>query len=139
MSSRNSRVFIHKLRVVLPQDLINNHNCLAEEWNPNRTFSDIIKHVHNVKYITTNENRPTNDQDIDDAIYTVVFNTRIFYDDCDDWKDKTSYHKTWTEFQAHFINAQKKQDIFINLPQNRVVFTAQMQAYKINLSKQTIL
>ena len=39
-------------------------------------------HAERTRY-QTDANRPINDQDIFDAIYTVVLNTRLFYNDCD--------------------------------------------------------
>ena len=39
-----------------------------------------------------------------DTIYTVVFNTVVFFDDCKNWDYKVEGEKTWATFKAHFIN-----------------------------------
>ena len=47
-------------------------------------------------------------KNIVDTIYTLVYNTGLFYDDCDKWDDKQRDEKTWAKFQAHFQAAQQK-------------------------------
>ena len=41
-------------------------------------------------------------------IYTLVYNTGLFYDDCDKWDDNQCDKKTWADFQAHFQATQQK-------------------------------
>ena len=45
-------------------------------------------------------------KDIVDTIYMLVYNTGLFYDDCDKWYDMNSDKKTWANFQANFQAAQ---------------------------------
>lgn len=52
--------------------------------------------------------RPIPEHDTVDAIYTVVYNTGIFIDDCNDWDDKDSAFKSWASFKQHFNAAQLK-------------------------------
>ena len=43
-----------------------------------------------------------------DTMYTIVYNTGLFYDECDKWDDKKRARKTWVNFQAHFQSEQLK-------------------------------
>ncbi len=90
------------------QDLINNRMKLTEEWDPNLPFSHITQRVQAVQEYATDGKRPINKKDIMDAIYTVVFNTGMFYEDCEKWNDKDPTDMTWTNFQNHFIEAQRR-------------------------------
>ena len=48
------------------------------------------------------------DDDIVDKMYTIVYNTGLFYDNGDKWYDKERTNKSWANFQAHFQAAQRK-------------------------------
>ena len=37
-----------------------------------------------------------------------MYNTGLFYNDCDKWDEKKPDEKTWANFQAHFQSAQRK-------------------------------
>ena len=43
-----------------------------------------------------------------DTMYNIVYNTRIFYDDCEKWDDKERVDKNCANFQVHFQVAQRK-------------------------------
>ena len=47
-------------------------------------------------------------EDIIYTIYTIVYNTGLFYEDCDKWDKKQQDEKTWANSQAHFQSAQRK-------------------------------
>ena len=38
----------------------------------------------------------------------LVYNTGLFYDECNKWDEKQRDEKTWENFQAHFQSAQRK-------------------------------
>ena len=90
------------------QYLINNRNRLTEELGPNRLFRNLTQRVQNSQEIATYENWPINNQYIVNMIYTVVFNTAFFYNDCDNWNNKIVTLKIWTKFQANFIKSHQK-------------------------------
>ena len=37
-----------------------------------------------------------------------MYNTGLFYNDCDKWDDRQRDEKTWADFQAHFQAVQQK-------------------------------
>ena len=93
---------------ITQQDLIANRQRLTDEWDPNRPFPDLTIRVQEVQEIATDGRRPISDNDAIDAIYTVIYTTRIFFEKCEEWNDKTMADKTWINFQTHFVKAQRK-------------------------------
>ena len=90
------------------QDLVANRRRLNEEWDANRPFTDLIQRVQEVQEYARDGQRPIPENDIVDAIYTVIYNTGIFFDNCNDWDDKSARSKTWASFKQHFNAAQLK-------------------------------
>jgi chromosome segregation ATPase len=43
-----------------------------------------------------------------DALFTVIFETVLMHEECEKWEDKPAADKTWHNFQAHFLEAQRK-------------------------------
>jgi uncharacterized protein with HEPN domain len=91
---------------VTQQDMVANRNRLHEEWDPSRPFSDLIQRVQEIEEYATDGQRPIRENDIVDAIYTVIYNTGVYFDDCVEWDDKPATAKTWPNFKAHFNQAQ---------------------------------
>ena len=48
------------------------------------------------------------DEDIVDTIYMPVYNTGMFYENCNKWDDKQCDKKIWANLQAHFEKKQRK-------------------------------
>ena len=46
--------------------------------------------------------------DITDVLYTVIYNTGAYYEECNKWSDKATGDKTWENFQTFFQYAQRK-------------------------------
>ena len=90
------------------EDLINNTNCFTKLWVPNWPFSNITQCLQNLKEIANDDNVPIHDQEISNAIDTVVLNTVLFYGKYYKWDNNTSNQKTLTTFQANFIKAHQK-------------------------------
>ena len=90
------------------QDLVANTHRLHDEWDANRSFTDLIQRVQEVQEYARDGQRPISDADVVDAIYTVIYNTGMFFDDCSNWDDKPTQSKTWPNFKQHFNAAQLK-------------------------------
>ena len=46
--------------------------------------------------------------DITDVLYTVIYNTGAYYEECNKWSDKAVGDKTWGNFRTFFQYAQRK-------------------------------
>ena len=93
------------------QDLLGNRLNLLEKWDANRPLQELVQRVQKIQEFANNGGRMIVDKDIVDTIYTLVYNTGLFYNDCNKWDDKQRDEKTWANFQAHFQAAQRKYKI----------------------------
>ena len=90
------------------QDFMGNCMKLSEPWDVNRTFQELVQRFQEIQEFPNEGGRTISNKDIVDKIYTLVYNTALFYNDCDKWDDKQCDEKTWANFQAHFQAAQQK-------------------------------
>ena len=95
-------------RQVENQDLVGNRAKLSEPWDANRKFQELVQQVQDIQEFANYIGRTISDEDIVDTIYTLVYNTGLFYDDCDKWDEKQRDEKNWANFQAHFQSAHQK-------------------------------
>ena len=81
---------------------------LLEPWDANIPFQELVQRVQEIKEFANDEGRTIADEDIVNTIYTLVYNTGLFYDYCNKWDDRQRDKKTWANLQAHFQAAQRK-------------------------------
>ena len=67
-----------------------------------------MQRVQEIQEFAKNRGRTISNEDIVDTIYTLVYNTGLFYDDRDKWNDKQRDEKTWAKFKAHFQSVHQK-------------------------------
>ena len=46
--------------------------------------------------------------DITNVLYTVIYNTGAYYEECNKWLDKATGDKNWENFQTFLQDAQRK-------------------------------
>ena len=63
------------------QDLVGNCSKLLEPWDVNRPFQELVQRVQEIQEFANDRGRTIADEDIVDTIYTLVYNTSLFYDD----------------------------------------------------------
>ena len=90
------------------QYLVGNRSKLSEPWDANRPFQKLVQRVQEIQEFANDGGQTIADEDIVDTIYMLVYNTGLFYDECDKWEDKQRDKKTWANFQAHFQAAHRK-------------------------------
>ena len=67
-----------------------------------------MQRVQEIQEFANDGGRTIANKDIFDTIYTVVYNTGLFYEDCKKWDGRQRDLKTWANFQAHFQAAYWK-------------------------------
>ena len=90
------------------QDLVGKCAKLSEPWDVNMPFQELVQRVQEIQEFANDGGRTIADEDIVNTIYTLVYNTGLFYDNCDKWGEKQQDKKTWENFQAHFQSVQRK-------------------------------
>ena len=81
---------------------------LDDPWDANLPFQELVQRVHKIQEFATDGGSTIPDNDIVYTMYTIVYNTGLFYDDCDKKYNKARSNKTWANFQARFQAAQRK-------------------------------
>ena len=90
------------------QDLVGNCSNLSEPWDTHRPFQELVQRVQEIQELSNNGWRTISNEDIFDTIYTLAYNTYLFYDDFDKWEERKRNEKNWAKFQAQFQAAQLK-------------------------------
>ena len=93
---------------ITPIDLRANAQRLNEEWDPNQPIQTLFSRIKEIQTYAQAGNRTFTDQQIVDVAYTIIYNTGIYFDDCDTWLDTLPTNQTWTNFQTHFNTAHRK-------------------------------
>ena len=65
------------------QDLLGNRLKLLEPWDANRKFQELVQRVHEIQEFLNDGGRTIYDKDIFNTIYMLVYNTGLFYDNCE--------------------------------------------------------
>ena len=81
---------------------------LADMWDANLPFQEIVQRLQETQEFATYGGRTIPDDDIVDTMYTIVYNTGLFYNDCDKWDKKEHANKTWANFHAKLQAAHRK-------------------------------
>ena len=63
------------------QDLVGNHSKLLEPWDANRPFQELVQCVQEIQEFVNDGGQTIANEDIVNTIYTIVYNTGLFYDD----------------------------------------------------------
>ena len=93
---------------ILAQDLVANRVKTGDEWDPNTPFQNLVTKVQEIQEFTTYGGRSIEEVEITNVLYTVIYNTEEYCEECKKWSDKAIEYKTWENFQTFFQYAQKK-------------------------------
>ena len=104
---------------------------MADPWDANRPFQELVQRVQEIQDFSTDGGRTIPDNDIVDTMYTIVYNTGLFYDDCDKWENKARTEKTGEiyrhTFRRHIVNKKGRKKIPLDWQNN----TAQTSSKKL--------
>ena len=65
------------------QDLVQNRSKLSKPCDANIPFHELVQRVEEIQKFANDGWQAIADKDIFDKIYTLVYNTGLFYDECD--------------------------------------------------------
>ena len=78
----------------------------ATTWDANTPFEILIDQVEEYMEFPDASNQLFTAAQILNIVYTLVFQTGHFFDECNTWNTKPENTKTCENFKAHFLNAQ---------------------------------
>ena len=79
---------------ILAQDLVENRVKMGEDWDPTTSFKTLVTKVQDTKEFATYGGRSVEVVDTTDVIYTVIYNTGAYYEECNKWSDKATGDNT---------------------------------------------
>ena len=75
-------------------------------WDLSLPLENLISCSSTIQEYATNGRHPISEHEIVNAVYTVVFDTGVLFDNCNDLDDKYEGEKTWETFKFHHIDAK---------------------------------
>jgi hypothetical protein len=94
--------------IISAEMIVENKNQLNKPWGAHKPFHSLIDRVSICREFAADAGRTITDNDVMDALFTVIFDTALMHEECEKWEDKPVANKTWHNFQAHFLKAQRK-------------------------------
>ena len=61
-----------------------------------------------IQEFATDGGRSIEEVHITNVLYTVIYNTGAYYEECKRWSDKATGDKTWENFPTFFQDSQRK-------------------------------
>ena len=87
-------------------DLIRNTQTLTQQWTPSEPIANLFDKMEDCQEFADIGGDPISTITLTNATYALIFNTRLYYDDCKEWDRKPTADKTWNNFKQHFQAAQ---------------------------------
>jgi hypothetical protein len=75
---------------------------MCQTYDPSRPIEDLFKQMQDGQAYAKAGQKPYGKQQIINIVYTLVFNTGVYGDECKEWKKYDILEKTWENFKAHF-------------------------------------
>ena len=88
------------------RDLDENDKKPREPYNPNKPLERLCSRLKNCVDYASAAGKPITEVQVVRIYYGLVTEMGKFQEDCQIWRAKSEPEKTWTTFQAHFIEAQ---------------------------------
>ena len=100
-----SNLFMHYARI-LATDLAKNDRKIRETYNTNDPPKSLYTRLNECVDYVSAAGKPIPEGQVVHIAYSLVVETGKFQEDFRTWRAKSEQNKTWTTFQAHFIEAQ---------------------------------
>ena len=71
-------------------------------------FQTLVKNVQDIQEFATYGWDIIGEVDITNVLYTVIYNTGAYYEECKKWYDKAKVDNIWENLQTFFQDSQRK-------------------------------
>ena len=93
---------------IMPQDLTHNNKMFEKERDPNTPLETLIEQIEQVQEFATNGEQPYSNAIILNDVFTLVYNSSMYFNDCKKWNQKPLVEKTRLTFEKHFLQVQQE-------------------------------
>ncbi|MGL4349108.1 MAG: hypothetical protein ACRCT2_00750, partial [Plesiomonas shigelloides] len=91
-----------------PQDFAENFKKLSEPWDPASTIEELAGKMDDVASYAELGNKPIAESQIIDAMYTLLYNSGLYFEALVEWDNKPDDERTWSAFKEYTVQAQTK-------------------------------
>ena len=88
-------------------ELEDNDTKMRALWDPNSPFDCLVQQLEDGQDYADDAGQPYTANQLLRILYTLVFKTGLYFEDCKAWNAKPNNDKTWTTFKTHFHHAQR--------------------------------
>ena len=83
-------------------DLGRNNDNMKRPWDPNTPFEHVIAQIDDAVEYAEDGNDTITARQIVNKAYALVYNTGMFFEDCETWDERDAAEKTWPAFKTFF-------------------------------------
>ena len=93
-------------RNITPLELEDNNTKMRLNWDPNSPFDCLIKQIEDGQDYAKDGGQPCTTKQLLHIAYTLIFKTRLYFEECKQWNNCPAAEQTWANFKTQFQNAQ---------------------------------
>jgi predicted metalloprotease len=89
------------------ESIMVNEKKMIESWDGSSPFENVIERIDECVDFAEAAGQPYTAPQILSKIYTLVYDTGLYFDACEKWKDLPAANQTYADFKMHFLKAQR--------------------------------
>jgi hypothetical protein len=93
---------------ITSKELAKNGKKMLEPWNPSTPLATLITQIEDCVEYASSGAQPYTATQILNTAFNIIFDTGLFFDECEKWEDKDPADQTWANFKLHFLRANKQ-------------------------------
>jgi hypothetical protein len=94
--------------MIVPTELTQNYELLNAHYDPNQPIETLFQQVQDAGAFAVAGGHPYGAAMIVNVVYTLVFNTGLFPDECRVWQSRAIAGKMWEQFKTDFATAHRE-------------------------------
>ena len=112
-------------RNITPLELEDNNTKMRLNWDPNSPFDCLIKQIEDGQDYAKDGGQPCTTKQLLHIAYTLIFKTRLYFEECKQWNNCPAAEQTWANFKP---NSKMPNAFFMtnSTPQNKQASIATM-------------
>ena len=87
-------------------ELKDKNTKMRSNWDPNSPFDCLIKQIEDGQDYAEDGGQSYTTKQLLCIAYTLIFKTRLYFEECKHWNNRPATEKTWFNFKTQFHNAQ---------------------------------
>jgi hypothetical protein len=94
--------------MIAPTERTQKYECLNTPYDPNQPVENLFQKVQDARAFAVAGGQPYGNAMIENAAFTLVFNTGLFPNACRTWQARAIADKMWMKFKIDFAAAHRE-------------------------------